>query len=202
MAWPGTLTGGLHLHMQAGAAWPKLKPFVLELLTTLIGKQVRHKCLLPVVDLSSVFSAFWDAMGLEKLEVMAVSSIWFPKTINWNKSIKRHNVNGARTRTVPCGNAAQTLQIARTSCKENQPGHVSAIVHVPHPTVRALMSLPHCTSAGVERRRAVEGLAAGGGAGGAARLSDPTGAAAERAGKSAGSDAAGRGAATQGCPRC
>ena len=27
--------------MQAGAAWPKLKPFVLELLTTLVGKQVR-----------------------------------------------------------------------------------------------------------------------------------------------------------------
>lgn len=28
--------------VQAGAAWPKLKPFVLEVLTTLVGKQVRH----------------------------------------------------------------------------------------------------------------------------------------------------------------
>ena len=26
---------------QAGTAWPRLKPFVLDLLTTLIGKQVR-----------------------------------------------------------------------------------------------------------------------------------------------------------------
>ena len=33
MTWEGCV-------MQAGAAWPKLKPFVLELLTTLVGKQV------------------------------------------------------------------------------------------------------------------------------------------------------------------
>lgn len=52
--------------MQAGAAWPKLKPFVLELLTTLVGKQVRAGrrggTVWPSVS-GSACSGLWACMG-------------------------------------------------------------------------------------------------------------------------------------------
>jgi hypothetical protein len=195
-----TSSGGhqCHLFLQAGAAWPKLKPFVLELLTTLVGKQVRASWRGRLLAWC-VWQCVQRTLGMH-----GVSAISVHATVPASKAPQSRNkaLHIAQCILSLLGKTSVLLRSAPAGL-----GHCPTL-HSPHtkqassPELMCLNisnHLPDDLCTGVEQQCAVEGVAAGGGAGGSTRL--PGAAVAAAIGACQGSDghAAGRCTATQGC---